>query len=307
MHAYFWSLLARRRLQPFWEAAYKVVVRGMGYNNYAPEWNGEYRVLAQVLAEIGHTRPVVFDVGANEGDFTARVLELCPDAEVHAFEPNPPTYARLERQFAHRPQVHLHALGLSEKETVLQLADYADADGSSHASFLPAGIASIQPPGRGTAEPTLAFTPVPVATLDGIVARRGIETIDYLKLDVEGYERSVLLGAREAIAARRCRNIQIEINAHNAVIGASLHQLAALLPGYEIYKILPAGLYRVELNVLHDMFRYATFLFREPGSAAAGKRAAPTRAPVSAGTAGWSEVKCAASVKAAYAASRQRS
>jgi FkbM family methyltransferase len=268
MYACFWSLLASRRFQPFWEAACKVAVRGMGYHNYCPWRNGEYLVLAQVLREGRADRPVVFDIGANEGEFTAQVLELCSVAEVHAFEPNPPTYARLASRFAGCDRVHLYPLGLSDSETVLPLVDYAYADGSSHASFSPDGIQSIQPRQRDRGKVALAYTPVRVVTLDSILAQREIETIDYLKLDVEGHERSVLLGAREAIAARRLRNVQLEVNAHNALTGCSLHQLAALLPGYEIYKVLPDGLYCVELGVLHDMFRYANFLFREPASAA---------------------------------------
>lgn len=262
MHACLWSLLARRRFQPFWEAACKLAVRGMGYHNYCPRRNGEYLVLAQVLREHRAARPVVFDVGANEGEFTAQVLDLCPVAEVHAFEPNPPTYARLASRFAGCDHVYLYPLGLSDSETVLQLADYADANGSSHASFSPDGIATVQPRHRAR-KITFAYTPVRVVTLDSILAQREIETIDYLKLDVEGHERPVLLGAPEAIAARRLRNIQVEVNSHNALTGCSLHQLAALLPGYEIYKVLPDGLYRLELGVLHDMFRYANFLFRE--------------------------------------------
>jgi FkbM family methyltransferase len=272
MPASLWSLLARRRLQPFWEAAYKVVVRGMGYNNYCAERNGEYRVLAQALRECSTDRSIVFDVGANEGAFTAYVLDLCRNAEVYAFEPNPPTYARLAARFADCRGVHLHSFGLSESEAVLQLADYAEADGSSHASFSPAGIASIQPRQRGRPEPALVHTAVSVVTLDSVLRRYGIETVDYLKLDVEGHERSVLLGARDAIAAGRLRNVQVEVNTHHALTGCSLHQIAALLPGYEIYKVLPDGLYRVELCALHDIFRYANFLFREPGSAARNVR-----------------------------------
>lgn len=276
MHAHLWSLLARRRLQPFWEAAHKIVARGMGCNNYCPERNGEYLVLAQVLRSCRRDRPIVFDVGANEGDFTARVLKLCSGAEVHVFEPNPPTFARLASHFADCSRVHLHAVGLSESDGVLQLADYADAEGSKHASFSPDGIATIQPPQHGVGKPALAYTPVPVVTLDSVCERHGIETIDFLKLDVEGHERAVLLGAQEAIAARRCRNVQIEVNAHNAVTGCSLHQLASLLSGHEVYKILPDGLYRVEPSPLHDMFRYANFLFREPASADRSGHKRPT-------------------------------
>jgi FkbM family methyltransferase len=257
------NLLARRSFQPFWEACYKVVVRGMGYNNYSPKQNGEYRVLAQVLRECAVDRPIVFDVGANQGSFTTRVLELVPGAEVHAFEPNPSSYARLAARFAGRERVYTHAVGLSDRQTTLELADYADADGSTHASFSAEGMATILPTRKADAARALSFTSVPVTTLDAFVAQRGIPRIDYLKLDVEGHEREVLLGAQETIARRLVRNLQIEINAHNAVTGFSLYQLKAMLPGYAIYKILPDGLYHIDYKVLHDIYRYANFLFSE--------------------------------------------
>lgn len=248
----------------------------MGYHNYCPERNGEYRILAEVLQQCAVEPPIVFDVGANEGAFTARTQKLCPSAQVYAFEPNPPTYARLAARFADCDRVHVHALGLSASEAVLELADYAGASGSAHASFLAEGIAAVQPSLPGRSQPQLAFTRVAVVTLDSILARHEIRTIDLLKLDVEGHEHAVLLGAQDAIAQRRIRNVQIEVNVHNALTGSSLHRIAALLPGYQIYKILPDGLYRIELGALHDMFRYANFLFRAPG---AGTRKATAGTP----------------------------
>ncbi|HEX8903702.1 MAG TPA: hypothetical protein VF771_02530, partial [Longimicrobiaceae bacterium] len=48
--------------------------RARGDNNDAPERNGEYRVLAEARPELARRRSVVFDVGANLGDWT---VELC--------------------------------------------------------------------------------------------------------------------------------------------------------------------------------------------------------------------------------------
>jgi FkbM family methyltransferase len=264
VQTHLWNLLARRAFQPFWEASHKLVVRGMGYNNYSPKQNGEYRVLAQVLRQCETDRPIVFDVGANDGAFTARVLELAPRAEVYAFEPNPPTYARLAARFAGRENVHTHAVGLSDRQTTLELADYADADGSEHASFTAEGMATVLPPRRrGHAAHALSFTPVQVTTLDAFVAQHRIPGIDYLKIDVEGHERAVLLGALETIADRRVRNLQIEINAHNAVTGFSLYQMKSMLPYYVVCKILPDGPYRIDNTIQHEIFRYSNFLFQQ--------------------------------------------
>jgi hypothetical protein len=87
----------------------------MGYMNTDPVRNGEYRFLAEWAnrhrMKTGR-RPVVFDIGANEGDFTAQVLALFNDVEVHCFEPNPLTFARLKARFGNESRVVLNHCGL---------------------------------------------------------------------------------------------------------------------------------------------------------------------------------------------------
>src|SRR6185312_373115 len=39
--------------------------------------------------------PVIFDVGANVGHYSARLKELCPKASIWAFEPHPGTFTEL--------------------------------------------------------------------------------------------------------------------------------------------------------------------------------------------------------------------
>lgn len=260
MQSYVWSVLARRPFQPFWEACHKISVRGMGCNNYASELNGERRVLADVLADLDAERPVVFDVGANEGAFVTNVLSLRPGARVHAFEPNPPTFRRLASRFA-GSAVRANPLGVSDKAGTLEIVDYAGAEGSTHASFTPRGMSELRP--AGEAERPLVRTPVAVTTLDAYAAENGVDVIDYLKIDVEGHEREVLVGARGLLTTGRVRAIQMEVNAHNAVTGFSLYRIADLLPDFEIFKILPDGAYRIEYRTFHDLFRYANFLFRK--------------------------------------------
>lgn len=257
------SQLSRCATQPFWEALYKICVRGMGYNNYDPEWNGEYRALLEYLNEsMRKPEPVVFDVGANEGAFTAKVLEAAAGAKIHAFEPNPPTAQRLRLRFQGREQVRINSIGLSDKPGELVLVDYEGGRGTEHATFRPESLATIQPGGAAEA-PLRPLTQhkVPVTTLDAYAAENDIDTIDYLKIDVEGVEQEVLAGARGLLADRRVSCAQIEVNAHNAVVGFTLYRLLKVFEGYRCFKILPDGLYPIRYRAFHDLFRYANFLF----------------------------------------------
>ena len=66
------------------------------------------RTLAAFEADIARLRPgdIAVDLGANVGRFTR--LMATSGAEVHAYEPDPTTFARLQEAVADLPNVHLH-------------------------------------------------------------------------------------------------------------------------------------------------------------------------------------------------------
>jgi FkbM family methyltransferase len=128
---------------------------------------------------------VVFDVGSNFGYYS---LLLAADPRtyctVYAFEPNPPTYQRLLTNRALNGlegRVLVHNLGLS------------DTVGSARMRERPhhLGGASIDIEGDGSA--------VALTTLDRFCEDQGITRLDFLKIDVEGYEDRVLRGARRTL------------------------------------------------------------------------------------------------------------
>ena len=59
--------------------------------NYDGRTNGEFALLTKCRA---HDMRIVFDIGANEGDYTQSVLDRLSDATVHAFEVDPPVAGR---------------------------------------------------------------------------------------------------------------------------------------------------------------------------------------------------------------------
>ena len=268
------AMIARRPLQPLWRSLFKVSLRGLGYHNYDPEINGEVRFQRDWAAaqrarrRAGQDALCIFDVGANEGDFTARLVgRLPPGTRFFLFEPNPKTIVRLKRRFAGHAEIVVEAAGAGARAETLPLHDIAGTEGSPRASFLRAGVVDL----LGVAAEAAT---VPVVPLDDYCRARGVGRIDFLKIDTEGFERMVLEGARSLLAERRIGTIQIEMNEHHVFTGFTVYELHQKLPGFEIARMMPYGLEPLVGDGLpysprYDIARYCNLACWDPGFAAA--------------------------------------
>ena len=143
----------------------------------------------------------VFDVGANIGYF-ALLSARCvgPSGKVYAFEPHPANVAVLRETVERNRlrQVHVWPIGLSDTKGVGWVA-------MPDQTVFPNRTASmVRSPGDGIG--------VPTRTLDDVAAECSIERIDFLKVDVDGFEEKVIHGAREMLRARRIRHLVVEFN-----------------------------------------------------------------------------------------------
>lgn len=150
----------------------------------------------------------VFDVGANVGQTAARLEEAFPHAKIFSFEPDARSFAVL-RSFAAR----------SNRVTAIHAAlGDADADAtffanrfSQTSSLLKAAAGASQyvvAPGAMDLE---REETVPVMTLDRFCGEHGIDRIDLLKIDTQGYELRVLDGAQALLRDRRVPLIYLEV------------------------------------------------------------------------------------------------
>lgn len=256
------GLMARTELQPLWWGLYRVAIGGIGHMNPDARYNGEERFTRDWARGFAGRHPgrapVIFDVGANEGDFTAGMLAALADCRVHCFEPNPKTHARLSARFAGDGRAIINNLGMGDKPGSFTLYDYAGSEGSGHASFLPATFEDVYKSATQTVE-------AKVGTLDAYIAERGIERVDFLKVDVEGLEKAVLEGGAQSLAAGRIDTIQMEFNAHNILTGLSILTLSKMLPQFDIYRIVANGLTPVltsrhAYNSRVEIFKYANLV-----------------------------------------------
>jgi FkbM family methyltransferase len=188
------------------------------YDNqdYDARTNGEYRIL-QALAG-AHPR-VLFDVGANVGDWTRKAKQIHPAAAVHAFEIVAETYSQLEDRVGHLRAVVPNPVGLSDTEgaveihTVAGRSDLASTTGYTHT------MAAVVVTGH-------------TITGDSYVARHSIERIDLLKIDVEGTEGRVLRGFERTLARGAIGVIQFEYGLSTVVGGSLLGDLYSFLEGH---------------------------------------------------------------------------
>ena len=249
-------VLARRWFQPVAEGLYQAALLGqnIGVGDYVAT-SGEQNAL-RVAARLLPAQParVVFDVGANEGDFArAALAQLGPTTRVLAFEPAPPTFDRLAQAFQGNPQVALYQLGLSDAPGDRAL--YSDGHDSGMASVYQRDLTA-----QGRVLDQVAT--VAITTLDAFCAEQQISHIDYLKLDVEGHEYSVLRGAQQLLAAGAIEMIQLEFGGcaiDARVFWRDLYQL--LNDRYRLYRILQAGLaYLPHYSERQEVFVTTNFL-----------------------------------------------
>ncbi len=160
----------------------------------------------RLLEMAGIEAKVIFDGGAYIGDLTARYLTAFPAARVWAFEPGPENYARLSVRFAGDRRVLPVQAALSDTAGEQNLA-VTDAD-MTH-SLLPLDAASPYPdyPIRQIGE-----IHVKTVTVDGFCRDAGIEQINVLKLDVQGFEGPILRGAGKLLQEGRIDLVFTELN-----------------------------------------------------------------------------------------------
>lgn len=192
---------------------------------------------------------VLFDIGANVGQTVERFLEYYPDAQVHAFEPVPKTFAQLDAKFGQHPQVHCRNFALSSEAGQRTIYTYQyDV------------ISSLE----GSTDDGGSGQEITLNTLDNYVAENNISHIDLLKTDTEGHDISVLEGGRQTLDSDKIHFILSEVRLGNAPATRNPYcsptPLPDLLQFLEPYNFVCVGVYDQEYIPYYQSF-FANALF----------------------------------------------
>ncbi|MBI3993659.1 MAG: FkbM family methyltransferase [Candidatus Lambdaproteobacteria bacterium] len=226
-------LFVRKRFYRLHHVLFRLAVHGLGIQNSGSFGSSGERHFISQLARGWPAGAVVLDVGANEGGYAAQVLAQHPGVQVYAFEPHPETFDRLSAQAAQRGFKAFH-LACGDQPGRITLFDYAERDGSTHASVYRAVFDDLH-------EAPVKAHEVDVTTLDEFIRMHGLAHIDLLKIDTEGHELSVLQGAHEALRRAMIDVIQFEFNEMHVISRVFMRDFARLLEGFRLYRLLPDG------------------------------------------------------------------
>jgi FkbM family methyltransferase len=222
-------LFGKKAYQPLFRRLLSISLEGMniGTGGGNLENTGEKFAIGYALK--GRQDPIVFDVGAQGGDYLSEVLKAAEgNAVIHAFEPNSKDHDVLERSFGHRARIVKSALGDKNGEAVL---------------YFPSGVSGLSSLHGGDERFTLSEK-VKIETIDSYCKRQDIKAIDLLKLDVEGHELSCLKGAVGMLP--NIRAIQFEMGIASRDSKTYFKDIQTVLSGYTIYRILRDGLEEIK-------------------------------------------------------------
>jgi FkbM family methyltransferase len=224
--------LSRPLFQGLNRRLFQIALSGMGVGNHNIERRDERRVLEK-LRKLLPAEAVIFDVGANVGQYATIARAAFPKARITSFEPNPAAFAKLQAA-AERLGLEVIPMGCGNTVGRVPMFDRSADGGTPFATLVP-----------GVLERTGRFDParfeVELTTIDQFCEDRGVDQVDLLKIDVEGFEQSVLEGASAMLAGRRIRVIQFEFNEMNLFSRTSMDDIAALLDGYALHRLLYDG------------------------------------------------------------------
>ncbi len=164
-----------------------------------------HRELIPLFAPFVPRDALVLDVGAHAGQFAKLFAAMAPRGRVFAFEPS--AYARSiltpAMAVGGRGRVEIVPVGLSDQPGERVLHTPIKRRGG-----LGFGIAHLGAPGDGEgADQTVALT-----TLDGFAKARGLVRLDFVKMDIEGWELRALMGGGRTLARFR-PTLYLEIDA----------------------------------------------------------------------------------------------
>jgi FkbM family methyltransferase len=126
---------------------------------------------------------IILDVGSNIGLVAVQMSAIAEKGEVHAFEPFSKNHARLMEHISMNNIKNIipNNLGMSDKSETVAMSSPNEEN---------SGMTRVDPDADGD---------LPLTTIDDYCKRAGIQKLDLIKMDIEGYEAKALHGGKEVL------------------------------------------------------------------------------------------------------------
>jgi FkbM family methyltransferase len=204
---------------------------------YDVRLNGEEALLERLRP---FAPALLVDVGANVGDWSLAACRHLPSAVVHAFEIAPRTAEELRTNAAAAfpDRLVVNGFGLGDREGDITI--YFSEESTTATSTM-RDVFAISAPEHGIHEVSEATARI--ITGDAYLQEHGLERVDFLKIDVEGAELSVLRGFDEAFGRGAIELVQFEYGPINVRTRQFLEDYCRFFTerGFQVGKLYPEG------------------------------------------------------------------
>lgn len=234
--------------------AYYYTERYRGDNDVDTARNGESVLAKQVLP---HCR-IVFDVGSNCGQWAKMALSVNPALTLHCFEPNSSAFGILQTKLAF-PNLHLNEIALGADNREQDFYIYEEA-GGTNGFYYREDIDAFH-------EQHMKKQTYEVQSMDFYCQANGIDAIDFVKIDTEGYELEVLKGMSGLMSRSAVKRIQVEYGAAFIDAGTQLRDLFDFANRYQysVFKLFSDGVRKAKkYSQSWENYQYSNWLLLSP-------------------------------------------
>lgn len=206
--------------------------------------NGERELLEKLSGE-GFRE--VFDVGCNVGEWSLTAVKYFAQARIHCFELSASTFRTLSANLK-GPNFVLNNMGMGDRDAQVQYKDYGE-DSKVNTLLVDA-----------TYHDRKLESLIKTATIragDSYCAEKGIEQIDFLKIDVEGADHLVLDGFAAMLRRQAIRVVQFEYGYTHGDAKFLMRDFYKLFEqhGYIVGRVQKGGIAFDEWTYKHNDFR----------------------------------------------------
>lgn len=173
----------------------------------------------QFMLNIAKDCPVIFDVGANIGYYSVQFGQLT-SGKVYSFEPMSYQFKTLKKNIALNKLENVTPLKSIVTDSISTMRIYFSSMDNTGMSSL--GLKSGE------------YEDVDTTMIDSYCKQNEIDTIDLVKIDVEGHELSVLKGMSALLSERKVANLFIEMNSQTLqTAGTSIDSIVNFLNKFD--------------------------------------------------------------------------
>ncbi|MGC4042629.1 MAG: FkbM family methyltransferase [Armatimonas sp.] len=223
--------------------ANRVVGYYLGGESSNSSKNGEFSIMERIAPEC----KLFIDIGANMGGWTQHFMTLSK-GRGFLYEPGKGCFEHLEKTMTD-PRLTLRHCAVGDVSGQIEFVE--DLGFTEHSSIATTFNGS---------DNVVRYT-VPLITIDQEFAGSS-ETIDFLKIDTEGYDFNVIKGCQKLLEEGRVRFVQFEYNINWIHAGSTIFGAIDFLKryGYDTYIIRAGGISSIDLDYWGEYASYSNYI-----------------------------------------------